>query len=142
MIRAISFGDSCRTFRFSLAHDRRSSERLPVKLPHADQAIISAPSIRDDLQSEAHPVGRFKATFFATLGYSAGNWQQLLTALARHASEHEAQATETTEYGQKYEVHGRLTGPAGKSAMVVSVWIVLAADNSTRFVTAFPGAKS
>jgi Domain of unknown function (DUF6883) len=34
-----------------------------------------ARKLRDYLLSRLHPVGRFKAPFFASLGYGADNWQ-------------------------------------------------------------------
>lgn len=39
-----------------------------MRLPNADRAAIDAAKIRDYLLSEMHPVGRFKAAFFSTLG--------------------------------------------------------------------------
>ena len=48
---------------------------------------------------------------------------------------------QATEYGQKYEVHGILTGPAEKAVELVSVGIILEGDDLTRFITAFPGGK-
>jgi len=56
--------------------------------------------------------------------------------------ENEASATEANEYGQKYEVRGNMTGPAGKTAVVVAIWIVLRAEDFPRLVTAFPGGRS
>ena len=41
-----------------------------MKLPNASRATIDAAKLRDYLLSPAHPVGRFKAPFFAALGYS------------------------------------------------------------------------
>ncbi len=115
-----------------------------MKLPGADRTVVNASKIRGYLLSDAHPIGRFKAGFFATLGYSVTQWQVLEAGLRRHAVENEALATEANEYGQKYEVRGRMVGPAGKTAMVVAVWIVLRTEDFPRFVTAFPasGARS
>ncbi|QDU65124.1 hypothetical protein Pla86_01880 [Planctomycetes bacterium Pla86] len=103
---------------------------------------MNADKIREYLLSDAHPVGRFKAAFFGGLGYSAGEWEVLAADLRGHAVENDASATETNEYGQKYEVRGRMAGPAGKIAVVVAVWIVLRGEDFPRFVTAFPGARS
>jgi len=41
-----------------------------VKLPNADQAFIDPAKLRDYLLSPTHPVGRFKAPFFAAMGYT------------------------------------------------------------------------
>ena len=113
-----------------------------MKLPGVDRAVVDAAKIRDYLLSDSHPVGRFKATFFAALGYSAGGWESLAADLRAHAIENEAVATEANDYGQKHQVRGRLEGPAGKTAVIVAVWIVLRGEHFPRFVTAFPGDRS
>ena len=113
-----------------------------MKLPGAERAVINTSKIRDYLLSDSHPVGRFKAAFFTAQGYSAAGWEALVADLRRHAVENEAFATEANDYGQKYEVRGMLTGPAGKTAVVVSVWIVLLGQDYPQFVTAFPGARA
>ena len=87
-------------------------------------------------------MGRFKARFFVALGYSSSAWRALATDLRGHALRNEGVATEANEYGQKYEVRGRLDGPARRSAEVVAVWIVLRGEDFPRFVTAFPGARA
>ena len=111
-----------------------------MKLPGVDRAVVNAEKIRDYLLSDAHPIGRFKAVFFAGLGYSLGDWRVLAADLRDHAVGYEASATESNEYGQKYEIQGTMAGPAGK-AVVVAVWIVLHGEDFPRFVTAFPGAR-
>jgi hypothetical protein len=40
-----------------------------VNIPNAERAIVEAAKVRDYLLSSTHPVGRFKAPFFARLGY-------------------------------------------------------------------------
>jgi len=113
-----------------------------VKLPGIDRAVVNADKIREYLLSQAHPVGRFKAAFFAGVGYSAAEWEVLVADLRGHAVENQASATEANEYGQKYEIRGTMGRPAGKTAVVVAVWIVLHGEDFPRFVTAFPGARS
>jgi hypothetical protein len=113
-----------------------------MKLPGVDRAVIAPSKVREYLLSRAHPVGRFKAAFFEALGYSAADWRTLAAALRQHASEHEASSLATNEHGQKYEIRGNMVGPAGKTAVVVAVWIVLGSEDFPRFVTAFPGTRS
>ena len=113
-----------------------------MKLPNASRAIIDSAKLRDYLLSPAHPVGRFKAPFFLALGYAQEHWQQLEAALrAQHLSQ-EAQTAATSPYGQKYEIRAILTGAGGRSAEVVSVWIILADEDAPRFVTAYRGGAS
>jgi hypothetical protein len=76
-----------------------------------------------------------------TLGYSATAWEVLAADIQRHAIENEALATEASQYGQKYEVRGSLSGPGSRTAALITVWIVLRGEDFPRFVTAFPGPK-
>lgn len=111
-----------------------------MKLPSSDRALIEPAKVRDYLLDLTHPVGRFKAVFFESLGFTARNWEELSSELMRLASTHEAIPTATTRYGRKYEVRGRIEGPGGRSELLVSVWIVLDGQDYPRFVTAFPGS--
>ena len=82
-------------------------------------------------------MGRFKAAFFAALGYSAEHWELLhddLLALGRAGS---AAPGKTSAFGHTFEVDGILMGPSGRSADVMTVWIIRANEDSPRFVTAF-----
>ena len=113
-----------------------------MKLPATERALIEPAKVRDYLLSREHPVGRFKAVFFESLGYSADAWQQLEADLRALAIAGEAILGDQTKYGQKYEVRGTLNGPSGRGASVVTVWIVRWGEETPRFVTAFPGEKT
>jgi hypothetical protein len=102
-----------------------------MKLPEAQRAVIAAAKIRDYLLSTSHPVGRFKAPFFASLGYTVADWRRLEQDLLVLAGAGEAEPGRESSYGQKYEIRGTLNGPSGKSASVLTVWIV-------RFKVMFP----
>jgi hypothetical protein len=82
-----------------------------MKLPAGDRALIDPSKVRDYLLSPSHPVGRFKAVFFAAVGFEQGDWRLLVAELARLASEGEAMPTEASDYGQKYEIRGTIAGP-------------------------------
>ncbi len=72
----------------------------------AAAAIVSADKLRDYLLSSAHPIGRYKSTFFRSLGYAPEQCA--------------------------------LSGPNGRSAGIVSIWIILVGEKAPRFVTAYP----
>ena len=112
-----------------------------MKLPNADRAVVEPLKVRDYLLSPVHSVGRFKATFFAALGYTQEGWRRLEADLRDQHLTQEAQLGPASRYGQKYEIRARLTGPVGRSTQVISVWIVRAGDDVPRFVTAFPGGR-
>jgi hypothetical protein len=100
-------------------------------------AVVPAEKLRDYLLSPTHPIGRYKATFFRTLGYDQSNWQVLGGDL-RSLLSLNAEQLDVTEYGRKYAVTGSITGPNGRLAEIVSVWIILAGEEMPRFVTAYP----
>ena len=76
-----------------------------------------------------------KSQFLAQAGYTL-NWQQLDQDLRTQILPLEAVPTTNTEFGQKYEIYGELTGPNGSTLKVTTVW--LATSQETRFVTLVP----
>lgn len=110
-----------------------------MKLPGAERAVIDSRKLRDYILSRTHPVGRYKAIFFASLGFTVDNWQDLDRALRKAAAEGLAELDESTPYGEKYRLRSILQGPVGNSAEIVSVWIVRRGDDHPRLVTVMPG---
>ena len=84
-------------------------------------------------------MGRFKATFFGSSGYSRDDWELLVANLRAIVASEEATPGDESPFGDKYEVRGTIVGPTGRDAKVVTVWIILAGESAPRFVTAFPG---
>ncbi len=112
-----------------------------TKLPNPDNAIVPVEKLRDYLLSPFHPVGRFKSRFFAGIGYRSEEWSVLEQDIRALLVEGDATKTDRTAYGQKYEVRGIITGPSGKTADIVTVWIVRHEEDAPRFVTAHPGGQ-
>ena len=110
-----------------------------MKLPHADGAIISAEKLRDYILSPVHPIGRFEATVFGELGYSAQNWEVFEQHLREQILSLDTVQVEESRYGRKFVIEGPLTGPAGKTMQIVTVWVILKGESIPRFVTAYPG---
>lgn len=48
-----------------------------MKLPNTRLALIPLEKLRGYLLSEVHPVGKFKAVFFRSLGYTDSRWKRL-----------------------------------------------------------------
>jgi hypothetical protein len=112
-----------------------------LRLPNIENAVIDSEKLRDYLLSSSHPVGRFKAAFFSSLGYTREDWKQLEADLRRQHLTRDAVLCRETSYGRKYEIRGRIRGPAGKAREVVSIWIILVGEKVPRFVTAYPGGS-
>ena len=117
------------------------SEGEAMLLPCAEQAVIEVAKLRDYLLSSSHPVGRFKAVFFETLGYKAENWRQLEADLRLLVQSNDAELSQSNPYGRKYEVRGMLGAVATKRVAIVTVWIIRIGEDVPRFVTAYPGER-
>lgn len=110
-----------------------------MRLPNAEFAFIDDAKVRDYLVSSSHPVGRFKSVFFAALGFTSANWEVLRDALLEFALSSDATPGQPSLFGQKYEVRGRLRGPSGRQAEVITVWQISNGRDFAHFVTAIPG---
>jgi hypothetical protein len=111
-----------------------------MTLPHAKEALIDRANLHDYLLSPSHPVGRFKAAFFGSLGYEQENWRKLERGIRTLIESTEAEKV-SGEYGTKYLVRGVLRTPSGRFTDLVTVWIVREGEHRPRFVTAYPGAQ-
>jgi len=109
-----------------------------VKLPGADRAVVEPEKVRDYLLSPAHSVGKLKAAFFNALGYNQDDWTRLQADLLHIATLDIATQGRFTRYGNKYEIRATLTGPNGRSARVLTAWIVGHGQDFPRLITAFP----
>jgi hypothetical protein len=107
-------------------------------LPHADRAVIAPEKVRDYLLSKVHPVGRFKSVVFSALGYRAEEWERLRDDLLALARTGVVSLGRASTFGQRYEVTGILSGPNGREARFVSVWMLPAENEPPRFITAVP----
>jgi hypothetical protein len=110
-----------------------------VRLPGADRAEIDPEKLRGYLLSATHPVGRFKARFFAALGYSAERWPELEGDFRTQHLTQDAEPGEALAHGQTFTIRANLKGPNGQSASVLSVWFIAKPGEPPRFVTAYPG---
>jgi hypothetical protein len=109
-----------------------------MKLPSVEQAAVKREKVTDYLLSASHPNGRHKARFFAAFGFSAAAWEVLANALLHHAVEHDVTKVESSPFGARYVVDGKLFSPDGRNPMVRTVWFVESGDTTPYFVTAYP----
>lgn len=109
-----------------------------MTLPNPDRAIVSPEKVRDYLLSPVNPRARGKAAFFRALGFGPANWQALRAVLLDVARTGMTTPGQHSEFGTKYEIRATITGPAGRRALIRTVWIVDAGDDHPRFITAYP----
>jgi len=111
---------------------------MKMMLPYCEQAHIPEPKLTNYLLSETHAVGKAKAKFFRSLGYTEANAYQLANALLMIAKSEEVSQKITTIYGTKYIVEGEVVTPRGNTSRIRTVWVVEPYDQRPRFVTAYP----
>ena len=79
-----------------------------------------------------------KSAFLALAGYTLDNADQLLIDIREQILPLEAEFVERTEYGPKYRIRSKLTGPNARALDVVTIWMTEDATNQTKFVTLIP----
>jgi hypothetical protein len=110
-----------------------------MQLPSGGHATVDDAKVRDYLLSSTHPVGRFKAGFYLSLGYSVQNWQVCRDMLLQLACSSDAVSGRPSPFGQKFEIRADVKGPSGRTARIVTVWMISTGAEHPHFVTAYPG---
>jgi hypothetical protein len=108
-------------------------------IPALDPTTATVPreKVTGYLLSASHPIGRYKAAFFATLGYSADAPEVFERDISNLLGA-EILEPKATKYGSQFVSRGLLTGPNGRRAYVRAIWIILSGEHSPRLVTAYP----
>jgi len=70
-------------------------------IPNVERAVIDPIKLHGYLLSRSHPVGRFKAAFFTSLGSRARNWRQLESDLRTQHLPLDAVVRATSARGRK-----------------------------------------
>lgn len=109
-----------------------------MRLPGAEHAICDAAKVLYYLLSREHPLGRSKARFFESLGFTRDEWPVLQASLIQLGREGEAELGAASVFGQKYVVRGTIRGPSGETAAIFTVWILLTGEKKPRLITAHP----
>jgi hypothetical protein len=110
-------------------------------LPNADQAVIDPRKLRDYALNPNHPTGRFKAIYFADMGYTQADWPQLEADIRTQHLTRPAQPGAPSPFGVKYEITAPITGPNGITKNVTTVWIYKSGGPVPELVTIQPGPK-
>ncbi len=82
-----------------------------------------------------------KSRWLAKLGYTIENWKALEYDLRKQILSLDVVPIEKTEYGQLYEIKGKLTGPNGISLSVCTIWIIETETGISKFITMYPDKK-
>jgi hypothetical protein len=113
----------------------------PDHLPNADQAQIDPRKLRDYALNTEHSSGRYKAAFFAQMGYTAANWQRLERDIRDQHLPQPVEPGHASPYGSKYTITAPMQGPQGAARQVTTVWIFRPGNDFAELVTIEPAAK-
>lgn len=109
-----------------------------MRIPDAGSAVITQQKLCDYLLNPQHPVGKAKAAWFESLGYTVANWQRLADDLRELARNCDNVIVHPSPYGVKYIAEGQIGIPPCRPGLVVTVWII-EGNSLPRLVTAYPG---
>jgi hypothetical protein len=109
-----------------------------VKVPNAENAIISEEKLRLYLLNPAHRRGGSKARVLLVLGYSAANWQQLAADLRAQHLTADIECQMDSDYGERFEIVAPISGPNGRSILFRSVWQTDIGTDHPRLITMYP----
>jgi hypothetical protein len=97
----------------------------PVRLPRAREATIPRDKLVRYALDPAHERGRHKARVFeSALAITAADWRYLHDQILQALPEAIVRATRITPFGVAYEVVVMIDGLNGKTAPVVTTWII------------------
>ncbi|MEW6218600.1 MAG: DUF6883 domain-containing protein [Thermodesulfobacteriota bacterium] len=113
-----------------------------MSIPGFEIASIPPAKIAEYILSLRHPVGKAKAKFFRSHGYSDENTQIFAEDLRRIAAVGRVVEQESTPYGMKYVIEGSIVTPRSTTIVVRTVWFADREGGPPRFVTAYyPGGE-
>lgn len=102
---------------------------------------VARKKITGYLLNMEHAVGRGKAKFFISLGFSPEKPGELEKALSIHPQTAEMQEERLSGDGTSYAFLCDILAPGGKVVCIVSVWHVEQEGATPHFVTAYPAQK-
>jgi hypothetical protein len=108
-----------------------------MKIPNAGSAVVERRKITEYLLNPSHPDNGGKAAFFFSMGFTAGSWEAMASALCEHAAEADATQVDPSPYGCKFIVDGQINTPVGKRPRIRSVWILNNGTPNPRLITAY-----
>jgi len=97
----------------------------PLRLPRAHEATIPTGKLVGYVLDPGHERGRHKARVFASaLGIAAGDWRYLHDRILEALPTGVVRGTRITPFGVAYEVLVVIDGLNGRTAPVVTTWMV------------------
>lgn len=104
-----------------------SSTAQHSRLPNHNMMVIDERKLIKYALDKAHTIGRDIAeNFKSALGFDKFNWKDLANQISEKIPHHEAVLIREDMHGTRFRVDLPILGVNGKTAMVRTVWIILA----------------
>ena len=85
-----------------------------MNLPNSEKAVVTPDKLKDYLLSKNHLVGRWKASYFRSIGFNETNVNELKNPLLDVAHSGEVKSTTPSVFGVKYVVKGKILRQMGR----------------------------
>ena len=117
------------------------NSRMPEYLPNASRARINPRKLRDYVLNPKHETGKYKAAFFAQMGYTADNWKTLEEDIRTRRLSQPVETGQPSPFGQKYNITAPIKGPQDESRWITTVWIIRLGKDWPELVTVEPATR-
>lgn len=114
---------------------------MSEQLPNEKDARIDPRKLRDYVLNTEHSSGKYKAEFFAPMGYNADNWERLEHDIREQHLSQPVELGQPSPFGKKYTITAPLQGPEGDARQVTTVWIIRVGNDFAEMVTIVPADK-
>jgi hypothetical protein len=107
-------------------------------LPNYQNAVLPRVKLEKYVLDLTNPVSKHKAILFKrVLGFVQSDWGLLAKAILDELPYYEAVLGRRNHYGQRYNVTMPIIGPNGRTADVLTAWIIDTGEDYPRFITAY-----
>ena len=111
------------------------------QIPNVEHAFIDPRKLRAYALDANHDTGKYKAEFFAQMGYTQGEWQILEQDIREQHLTQSAELGKQSAFGAKYTITAPLRGPNGEIRNVTPVWILRPNKAYCELVTIEPAKR-
>jgi len=109
-----------------------------MKMPNADQAIITEAKLRDYLLNPDHRRGGSKARLLHIFGYDRADWSRLGADIRTHHLDRKVDRATENDFGRRYEIVGPIITPCGRPLIIRTVWQIDRGTTVPRLITMRP----
>ncbi len=109
-----------------------------MQLPNYEKAVINPQKFTDYILSNSHPIGKYKAAYFKSIGFIKENYHLLINEISKLIKENNIDSKTENEFGKKYVISGIISAPNKKKLKVTTVWFIENNNSIPYFVTVYP----